>query len=74
VATIGTIRKIDLEGGFFGIITDDGEQLFPLNLGMDFRKDGLRVQFEFEHKPMFTAQMWGMKGYVTDITAVDDQN
>ena len=74
MAISGTIRKIDLEGGFFGIVTDDGEQLFPLNLGVEFRMDGIKVQFEFEHKPMFTAQMWGKKGYVTDIAVIEDQH
>ncbi len=28
----GTVIYMDLEGGFFGIITEDGESLLPANL------------------------------------------
>jgi len=40
----GTVRHIDLEGGFYGIVTDDGANLDPVNLPEEFRKDGVRLQ------------------------------
>lgn len=39
----GTIRYIDLEGGFYGIVTDSGDQFLPENLGDEWQKDGLQV-------------------------------
>lgn len=41
----GTIRYIDLEGGFYGIIADDGAEYLPNRLDEAFRVDGLRVRF-----------------------------
>jgi hypothetical protein len=41
----GTIRYIDLEGGFYGIIADDGTEYLPNRLDDEFRVDGLRVRF-----------------------------
>ncbi len=41
----GTIRYIDLEGGFYGIISDDGTGYLPNRLADEFRVDGVRVRF-----------------------------
>jgi len=45
ITASGTVTYIDLEGGFFGIITDDGAQLRPASLPEEFQVDGLRVRF-----------------------------
>lgn len=45
VNSTGTVRYIDLEGGFYGIIGDDGESYLPGNLDEAYQKDGLRVTF-----------------------------
>lgn len=42
----GTIRYIDIEGGFYGIIGDDGKHYDPMNLDEKYQVDGLRVYFE----------------------------
>jgi inhibitor of cysteine peptidase len=42
----GTVTRVDLEGGFFGITGDDGKRYEPLNLDARYQKDGLRVAFE----------------------------
>lgn len=56
----GTVASLDLEGGFFGIIGDDGEQYEPLNLDEKYREDGLRVAFDAEPaKDVATIHMWG---------------
>ena len=41
----GTVRYIPLEGGFYGIIADDGKKYLPLNLPEKYKHDGLRVCF-----------------------------
>ena len=41
----GTIQYNDFEGGFFGIVGDDGENYDPINLPTDFGEEGLRVKY-----------------------------
>jgi len=68
----GTIVFVPLEGGFFGIAGDDGRNYLPLDLGQEFRVDGLRVAFEAEEAPdTATIQMWGTPVNVTSIEAVE---
>lgn len=68
----GTIVFVPLEGGFFGISADDGNNYLPLTLSQEFRVDGLRVAFEAEEAPdTATIQMWGTPVNVTFIEAVE---
>lgn len=56
----GTIRYVDLEGGFYGIETDEGAKLDPVNLPEEFQKDGLRLRAEVEPlKDRVSFRMWG---------------
>ncbi|RJS90857.1 hypothetical protein CW705_05065 [Candidatus Bathyarchaeota archaeon] len=56
----GTIRYIPLEGGFYGIITDDGKKYLPLNLPERYRHDRLRVWFKAKlRRNVTTIYMWG---------------
>jgi hypothetical protein len=69
----GTIRWIDLEGGFYGIETDDGEQYLPLNLGEAFRSDGMRIDFSGHARTgTATIQMWGTPLEIHEITIIRD--
>ncbi len=40
---LGTVRYIDLEGGFYGIVGKNGSRYHPVNLGSLWKKDGLQV-------------------------------
>ncbi|HEX7319322.1 MAG TPA: hypothetical protein VF399_03060 [bacterium] len=56
----GTVKLLGLEGGFYGIVGDDGNNYDPLNLSDDFKIDGLKVQFVVrpaENQVSF--HMWG---------------
>jgi heat shock protein HslJ len=56
----GTVRFIELEGGFFGIITPAGDNYLPLNLPEEFQVDGLQVAFTAREVPdAATIAMWG---------------
>lgn len=56
----GTVTYVDLEGGFYGIVADDGERYLPADLPADFRQDGLRVTFVVDvAKETATIQQWG---------------
>ena len=59
-AVTGTVRHIDLEGSFYGIVTDDGKKLDPVNLPQEFQKDGLRIWARVEPLPdRVSIHMWG---------------
>jgi hypothetical protein len=56
----GTVRYLNLEGGFYGLVADDGERYDPINLPQEYAKDGLRVRFKVkEKKGMSGIHMWG---------------
>jgi hypothetical protein len=56
----GTVKYVNLEGGFFGIIGDDGQKYEPINLKPDFRKDGQKVKFVYSFKKnLKSIHMWG---------------
>ena len=46
----GTVKYVNLEGGFYGIVSDNGQKLDPVNLKDEFKKDGLRVKFVYSLK------------------------
>jgi len=61
IDTTGTVKYISLEGGFYGIVTDDGKSLDPLNLSKEYQVDGKRIQFKYiEKSDMASFHMWGM--------------
>ncbi|OQX55879.1 MAG: hypothetical protein B5M53_03620 [Candidatus Cloacimonas sp. 4484_209] len=70
----GTIEYISLEGGFYGIVTDEGEKYLPLNLPEEFKKDGLRVWFKAKPKKVTTNQMWGKPIEILEIKLREVQN
>lgn len=45
ICSTGVIVYHSFEGGFFGIISDDGKNYEPINLPPMFELDGLRVIF-----------------------------
>ena len=56
----GTVTYVDLEGGFYGILGDDGKKYDPLDLDPEFQEDGLRVAFHAtEAQGMGSFHMWG---------------
>jgi len=54
VSGTGAIIFLDFEGGFYGILSDDGEHYDPVNLSKEFQVDGLRVRFEIEENILCT--------------------
>lgn len=56
----GTVRYIDLEGGFYGLVADNGQRYDPINLPRKYAIDGLRIRFQVkEKKKMSGFHMWG---------------
>lgn len=67
----GTIQYIDLEGGFYGIVDDDGNKYGPVNLQDEFQEDGLRVKFSFKILTnTVSTHMWGTLIELTEIQKI----
>ena len=64
----GTVRHVELEGGFFGIVDEQGNRFDPVNLPQRFEKDGLRVKFRMTKLPdQMSFHMWGALVKITKI-------
>jgi hypothetical protein len=64
----GTVRYLGFEGGFFGIVGDDGQHYDPLDMPQQFRVDGLRVQFRANFTHLVSYHMWG---YVVRLVSIE---
>lgn len=70
VKGVGTIKYLDLEGGFYGIIADNGEYYDPINLPSRFEKDGLRVWFKGKIRgDLGSFHMWGT---IIELIAIEE--
>lgn len=68
ISMTGVVKFVELEGGFFGIVGDDGKNYDPINLDKELRKDGLRVLFDARIRPdIATTRMWGTTVEITKI-------
>lgn len=68
IEATGTVQYIDLEGGFFGLVADDGSRYDPAGLPEAFQEDGLRVEFRAEPREgVMTTRMWGQIVRVIEI-------
>jgi len=60
VTGMGTVIYMSMEGGFYGILSDDGECYDPVGLAQEFKVDGLRVSFEARIlRNYLSIHMWG---------------
>ena len=42
----GTIRYVNIEGGYYNIFADNGKEYHPVNLPHEYRQHGLRIAFQ----------------------------
>jgi hypothetical protein len=70
ISATGTIYRYNLEGGFFGIVTDKGDHFLPENLNEEYCLDSLRVHFEGVITDKVTIQMWGRTVQITKIQKI----
>jgi hypothetical protein len=67
----GEVKYIDLEDGFYGIVSDDGKCYDPVNLPPEFQKDGLQVSFKMKIlQDQVTFHMWGTLVEILEINAI----
>lgn len=72
ITSTGTITYINLEGGFYGLVTSDGVNYLPLDLPDEYKQNGLKVDFTgVPDQDIMTIQMWGQP---LRILSINKQN
>ena len=67
-STLAIVRYIDLEGGFYGIITDKGERHDPSNLHVDYQVDSLSIIYKYKIlQNVGSIRMWGTPIEILEI-------
>ncbi len=71
VSFTATVKYMKIEGGFYGLLTKEGQRWLPMNLKNEFRKHGALVKVKgHEIKDMMTIQQWGKPFSITDIRLI----
>ena len=65
----GTVRYVELEGGFYELVADSGEKYDPLNLPAEYRNDGLRVKFQNKEKKGLVS--FHMRGKIVEVVTIE---
>lgn len=67
-----TVTFIELEGGFYGLITSAGDKLLPTNLAEEYHKNGTVLSFRTAPvKEMASIQQWGTMVELVDVTLIE---
>ena len=71
ISKTGTMKHIELNGWFYGIISDDGNEYEVTNLDSTFQEDDLRVRFDAEIlENAESIHMWGTVVEITNIEKI----
>jgi hypothetical protein len=74
ITTINTqaiIHYFNFEGGFYGIVTESGQKLLPINLAKNYQQAGTVVKIKGKLlDDMITIQQWGKAFKISDIELV----
>ena len=64
----GEVKYIDIEGGFYGIVSNDGRCYDPINLPSEFMNDGLQINFKVKIlENQISFHMWGTLVEILEI-------
>lgn len=66
-----SVKFLNFEGGFYGLVSEKGVKLLPMNLPLKYQIDGtiLRVKGQ-AIKDMITIQQWGEPFELSDIELI----
>jgi hypothetical protein len=68
----GTVVYLPFEGGFYGLVADDGSRYDPGDLPQPLRKDGLPVRVTARRlERMVGFHMWGARIEVVEIQPLE---
>ena len=67
----GIIIYNDFEGGFYGIIGDNGENYDPINLEKEFQEDGIIVSYTLKVlEDQLSIHQWGIVVEIIEIERI----
>jgi hypothetical protein len=66
----GKIVYQDLEGGFWGIIDQAGNQWMPVNMPEQLKYPGKKVEVVIKEVDMMTTSMWGTAVKIISFSTV----
>lgn len=55
----GTVVRVNLEGGFWGIVDDAGKQWLPINMPEQLKVDGASVEVTAQEVDVMSMFSWG---------------
>jgi len=66
-----TVKHMDFEGGFYGLVSSNGDKLLPMNLAKKYQLPGtvLKVKGEIV-KGMMTIQQWGRPYKISNVELI----
>lgn len=64
------VTYLNFEGGFYGLITHNGDKYLPMNLDKAFKQDGAIVNIKGKVENIMTTQQWGKPFKISDIQLV----
>jgi hypothetical protein len=76
IAATGTVRYVDLEGGFYGITVDKGKQygtvdFYPINLADPYKVNNSMIRFTgVPQRDIVTTTMWGIPIQIIDVEKI----
>lgn len=66
-----TVRYFEFEGGFYGLVTEDGQKLLPMNLSEKYQHDGTKVKVQGDLvKDIMSLHQWGELFNINEIEIV----
>lgn len=68
IRSIFTVKYIELEGGFWGLIDDHGNQYLPLNLPEQLKLNGQTATLSIETLDVMGSMMWGAPVNIVSFT------
>ncbi|WP_394176083.1 hypothetical protein [Thalassotalea litorea] len=68
----GTLNYYDIEGGFFGFTSKDGENLLPMGLNKKYQQPGAKLKlYGYIDNEVATIQMWGKPFKVIKVEVIE---
>jgi len=66
-----TVEYLKLEGGFYGLVTQNGEKLLPMNLSKEYRHAGTVLKVTGKKlTDVMTIQQWGTPFELTTVELI----
>ncbi len=67
----GTVRYVGEEGGFWGVVGDDGKRYEPIHMPTELRRNGLKIELTATvFKNHYSIRTWGILIEVLDYKVI----